>query len=348
MGKQSKRKTGSKKEHKERQEERRIRAIQEVSTKTDDDDDKDNDAGTDTDADADGKPYDDRVEEIMVGDRVWWRDQPPWQRGIVRRVVKDELEPGITNYMVQPIKDGDGKQLIAVSSRYRTFSGSDESMKTIKRDRNDWVPRFSVGDRVLCHTSHAEDDDSEIVWAPATVSELWITPRIDNELILVYVCGVDAPIAGYSAGDPLYVKEDLNGVVIKEHSSIFRFAVSDAVLFSTEEAVFLDNRAPNQPPWREGKVAKVDCFGLNGPYAVYEVSFVGPRNRITICRITVDDDQHICRVDATPRERLMDAIDQRCSYAHIDYLVSTTELDVTSFRDLLVARAIQSCSYDAI
>jgi hypothetical protein len=44
----------------------------------------------------------------------------------------------------------------------------------------------------------------------------------------------------------------------------------------------------------------------------------------------------------------MDAIDQRCNYEHIDYLVTTTLIDVNTFRDLLVARAIQSCSYDAI
>jgi hypothetical protein len=87
----------------------------------------------------------------------------------------------------------------------------------------------------------------------------------------------------------------------------------------------------------------VDVFGMT-----YECSFLGLRNRLTTCFLVGDDDEHICKVDATPRERLMDAIDQHCSYAHIDYLVTTTQLDVTSFQDLLVARAIQSCSYDAI
>jgi hypothetical protein len=92
----------------------------------------------------------------------------------------------------------------------------------------------------------------------------------------------------------------------------------------------------------------VDALGQYGPCALYEVSFTGPLNRRTLCDIRDDNDEHICRVDATPRERLLDAIDQRCSYAHIDYLVNATRLDVTSFQDLLVARAIQSCSYDAI
>jgi hypothetical protein len=108
------------------------------------------------------------------------------------------------------------------------------------------------------------------------------------------------------------------------------------------------NQAPNQPSWKEGRIVRVDVIGPNGPYAVYEVSFMGPRKRRTICGITVDDYEHVCRVDATPRERLMGAIDQRCSYAHIDYLVSTTERDVTSFQDLLIKLAIQSCSYVAI
>jgi hypothetical protein len=116
----------------------------------------------------------------------------------------------------------------------------------------------------------------------------------------------------------------------------FRFSVGDKVLFSTGNA-FVDGT------WEEGKVVQVDVFGMT-----YKCSFLGLRNRLTTCFLIGDDDEHICRLDATPRERLMDAIDQRCSYAHIDYLVSTTQIDVTSFQDLLVARAIQSCSYDAI
>jgi hypothetical protein len=107
MGKQSKRKAVSKKEHKERQEERRIRVLQEASTRNDDDY-------------ANDEPHDDLVDEIMVGDRIWWRDQPReepwgWKRGIVRRVATgDELEPEITKYFVQPIEDEDGNELIAV------------------------------------------------------------------------------------------------------------------------------------------------------------------------------------------------------------------------------------------
>ena len=100
---------------------------------------------------------------------------------------------------------------------------------------------------------------------------------------------------------------------------------------------------PKRKLWEEGEVVKADVFGFT-----YQCSFLGLRNRLMTCFLIGDDDEHICRVDATPRERLMDAIDQRCSYAHIDYLVTSTQLDVTSFQDLLVARAIQSCSYDAI
>jgi hypothetical protein len=224
-------------------------------------------------------------------------------------------------------------------------------MKTIKRDRSDWVPRFSVGDRVLCHAqmmgNRQDYENSRNVWVPATVSKRWVTPPNDYETLHVYMCEVDAPVGVFSAWTPLYVKQDSEDMIMK-HSPTFRFSDGDAVLFSTDKAVFDDSRAPKNQPWKEGRVVRVDVVGLNGPYAVYEVSFVGPRNRRTIYGITVDDDEHICRVDATPRERLMDAIDQRCSYAHIDYLVSTTELDVTTFQDLLITRAIQSCSYDAI
>jgi hypothetical protein len=106
--------------------------------------------------------------------------------------------------------------------------------------------------------------------------------------------------------------------------------------------VFVDG-TPKIKLWKEGKVVKVDYFGM-----AYECSFLGPRNRLTTCFLIGDDDEHVCKVDASPRERLLDAIDQCCNYYHIDYLVTPTELAVTSFQDLLVARAIQSCSYDAI
>jgi hypothetical protein len=62
----------------------------------------------------------------------------------------------------------------------------------MKRDRNDWVPRFSVGDRVLCHAlmrGNRREDDTENVWVPVTVSKLWITPPDDNGILHVYLCG---------------------------------------------------------------------------------------------------------------------------------------------------------------
>jgi hypothetical protein len=337
MGKQSKRKAVSKKEHKERQEERRTRVLQEASTRNDNNDG------------ADDESYDDRVEEIMAGDRVWWFYQPGrycWRRGVVRRVVMDEFEPGMSRYLVQRIEDEDGKELIAVTASDRTITGSDESARAVRRDRNDWVPRFAVGDRVLGHVRMG-DDNSESIWVPATVSKLWATPP-NSALLNVYKCHLDVPIADFSAGTPLYFEDDSEGM-ITEHSSTIRFSVGDVVLFSPENAAFFhDNRATKVQPWKEGRIVRVDVSGQYDPCPVYEVSFMGPRNRRTTCDIRDDNDEHICRIDATPRERLLDAIDQCCSYAHIDYLVTATELDVTTFQDLLVGRAIQSCSYDAI
>jgi hypothetical protein len=237
MGKQSKRKAVSKKEHKERQEERRIRALQEVSTRNNDDDD-----------DANDEPYDSRVDVIMVGDRVWWRDQPQWQRGIVRSVVADKLEPGMTRYMVQNIEDGDGDQLIVVA--VSTSTGSVELMKTIKRDRNDWVPYFSVGDRVLFHArkrGNRQDDNSINLRVPATVSKLWVTPPDDNETLHVsfYMCEVNAPVGVISAGTSVYVEQDSADMIVK-HSTTFRFSVGDAVLFSTDKALFYDSQSSSK------------------------------------------------------------------------------------------------------
>jgi hypothetical protein len=116
MGKQSKRKAVSKKEHKERQEERRARVLREGSTRNDNDDADDE--------------Y--RVEEIMAWDRVWFRDEhwlDSWQRGVVHKVVTDQLEPGISRYLVQRTEDQDGKDLITVTTNGRTITGSDESQK---------------------------------------------------------------------------------------------------------------------------------------------------------------------------------------------------------------------------
>jgi hypothetical protein len=238
MGKQSKRKAVSKKEHKERQEERRTRVLQEVSTRNDN-------------AVADDESYDDRVEEIMAWDRVWWRNQPgldSWQRGIVHRVVTDELEPGISRYLVQRTEDEDGKELITVTAKDRAITGSDESLKTIRRDRIDWVPRFAVGDRVLAHAridcsrprndTVRDEDDSDSIWVPVTVSKLWTTPPNSTALLNVYICKVDAPIAHFSAGTQLWVKDDSEGM-ITEHPSTFQFSVGETVLFLPTGPSFL-------------------------------------------------------------------------------------------------------------
>jgi Ankyrin repeats (many copies) len=61
-----------------------------------------------------------------------------------------------------------------------------------------------------------------------------------------------------------------------------------------------------------------------------------------------DTDEWIASADAGPRQRLFDAIDQNCSCAHLNHLVSASNIDVSSFRDLIVSHAIQACSYDAL
>ena len=64
--------------------------------------------------------------------------------------------------------------------------------------------------------------------------------------------------------------------------------------------------------------------------------------------ILEDTDEYVASVKSSPRERLMDAIEQDCSYEHINHLVKTFNMDVVPFRDLLVSKAIESASYGAL
>jgi hypothetical protein len=45
---------------------------------------------------------------------------------------------------------------------------------------------------------------------------------------------------------------------------------------------------------------------------------------------------------------LFEAIEQDCDYGHIDYLVKSFKMDVMVIKDLLLSKAIDSCSYDAL
>lgn len=49
-----------------------------------------------------------------------------------------------------------------------------------------------------------------------------------------------------------------------------------------------------------------------------------------------------------PRERLFNAIENDCSYGHIDYLVNELSIDVTGFLDLIVSKAIDYGSYETL
>jgi hypothetical protein len=73
-------------------------------------------------------------------------------------------------------------------------------------------------------------------------------------------------------------------------------------------------------------------------YRIYRCSS-GSEERYT-CRILKDDDEHIAKSSADPRERLFEAIEQDCSRKHLSYLQSFYSIDVLSFRDLIVDKAI--------
>jgi hypothetical protein len=210
MGKQSKRKGVTKKAHKER----RRAVIQEdvVAPTTNYDDYGYGDEEVDVDIDVlwaeqeaendrIGKiTVEDRIEEIMVGDRVWWRglerDEGNWQRGIVRSIIKDD---GGTSYYDVAHVDVDKAAFQVEEAGFQfddDMDGPDTGpmIKLIQRDRyTSWVPRFSVGDRVVYR--NPERDQASTNGFSAIIRNLWVTPPDDSERVAVYACEAEGTSA---------------------------------------------------------------------------------------------------------------------------------------------------------
>eukprot|EP00985_Skeletonema_marinoi_P014014 scaffold7020_cov141-Skeletonema_marinoi.AAC.9 len=141
--------------------------------------------------------------------------------------------------------------------------------------------------------------------------------------------------------------EDLN-YCIKLRPLSFRFKVGDSVVVNLFKAEQIGGRSGYKlvkNTWLRGKVTAVDVSKFETNYAVYECSLVGEG---FACRIFDDKDENVARADADGRERLFDAIEQNCSRSHLNFLCGHFDIDVSVFRDLVVAKAIEFASSQAL
>ena len=274
-----------------------------------------------------------RKREYFVGDRVWFHDDDSWgdsrnpntYRGIVKRVHADSLDILSLQSMMDGGGHGDDIDLINVPL------GDD-----IYPDFCNLTLRFNVGDRVLCSFSHG--------WEPKTITYLWPIwerqvfhkPEKPEDHVPRYKC--EDVAASYDDDD-----------CIMKHQSSFRFEVGDSVIFNPELAEASGKAATqlmNKSAWLEGTVTLRDITCLEY-YAVYKCSF-DVAGKQYLCFVTKDDDEHIVRKNVDPRSRLFEAIEQDCNRCHLIHLATTFSIDVTTFRDLVTAKAFDSASYHAL
>ncbi len=283
-----------------------------------------------------------RHREYFVGDRVWFRRQdwpcdinnPNTYRGIVRAVDEDKM---LTIAPLQGFIDGDGHQI-------QIHSKANSEDHFVCPDFWDMTLRFDIGDKVICRTNN---------WEPAIVAALWPIfhiaefdrPMSARDDVPQYKC--DAILESGFITPP----NDGDDFVQKRPSS-FRFNVGDNVTFNSYNAWGNTGAAANhlrrqKDEWTNGKIVSVDICKANLSYAVYECSFKVAGKKYS-CLINDDDDEHIALVDVDPRKRLFDAIEQDCSRYHFIYLKSHFNIDVAAFRDLVMAKAIEFASYNAL
>ena len=282
---------------------------------------------------AEPAPDDDYERPYFVGDRVWIieresfgeGDNPLTYRGIVKVVNEETLD-------VTPLQwkfDGRDDRTVRVWKQ-KAFP-----------DFADLTLRFDVGDRVVCRAE---------TWIPQIVDFQWPVGEIEPQ-------GIDNPmepkgyLPRYKCG-PLAVQHD-EDFMIREHPLRFRLKTGQRAVFNTTKAAAL--RSNNSvyyelgsgELWIEGTVTSLDLTGLAYYYAVYECTYEH-NGRQYKCHITKDVDEHIARIDCDPRGRLLESIEQDCSRDHLKYLAKEYDIDVSIFRDLVVAKATRFGSYDAL
>jgi hypothetical protein len=205
-----------------------------------------------------------------------------------------------------------------------------------KRSGGLWTLRFSIGDQVFCQSPSTLKDQTQDPWRIATVDILWPRwydeARFDRAAIECYRCKDN------NSGEFIFVRKDTDYCIVDMVHINTRFTKGNRVVFKTR-----------MERWVEGTVVNAISCQDEESCVGYSIRLdEGGINSRALRYVWNDMDEWIAGTDAGPRQRLFDAIDQNCNFAHLNHLVSTSTLDVSSFRDLIVARAIQACSYDAL
>eukprot|EP00986_Skeletonema_menzelii_P017188 scaffold18116_cov126-Skeletonema_menzelii.AAC.1 len=290
-----------------------------------------------------------RDREYFVGDRVWFKgdrayydeNNPNSYRGLVHAVDGDfvEIKP------LQALIDG-----IHYTERIPTKTKPPDKFYVFP-DFCDMTLRFDVGDKVICKVCDC--------LIPASVCTFWPIGEFEVKGIPLPAAAVDR-VPHYKCekllkdgyGPPCVpALKDCDSFIRRKPAS-FRFEVGDTVTFNSMRAWGNTAAASNQLQrcaleWTEGKIILVDVCEEGVDYAVYECSFKVAGKKYT-CLIEKDDDEHIAPIGAEPRRRLIEAIEQDCSRDHFNYLTRHFHIDITAFRDLVVTKAIEFASYNAL
>ncbi|CAB9504446.1 tetratricopeptide repeat and ankyrin repeat containing 1 [Seminavis robusta] len=267
-------------------------------------------------------------------DRVWYMPEgfSRFIRGTIMHIALASVhDDEFGTYYVLPI-DVKAKQGPAVLEQCHVMKYSTRKKPfMLHKDRHDWDLRFDVGDQVMIY--HYRDEK----FRPATIKSVWDTAddfaadEINHDgLVFPYVCEL-----GNFETYPIKADED-RLIVLKKP---LRFNIGDRVLF-----------AATGKGWKEGNVCLVHETD-NGFYLPYVVKSTGKgKPGVETYRYSIykDNDECIAPIDAQPRERLTNAIQNNCNYEHIDYLVNAFNLDCSLILDLLVDLAIEHGSYNAI
>ena len=200
----------------------------------------------------------------------------------------------------------------------------------IIRDNGPLVPKFNVDEKVVCSYSKNDRRNSIASWQPAIV--VGVFPSEEYVGRHAYHCRI--------------IPDGLVSLLEEEYIVKFppeRFVKGDSVLFRLKV-----QRADGASRWVQGRVVDGYRQASRDEFFSYRCTYGKNKSRIQSQCIEADNDTHITKIGRTPRERLFDAVAQNCPLDHFDFLVSATDIDVSSFRDLFVMKSIKAASYFAL
>lgn len=311
--------------------------------------------------DGDDDVYDDDNDEddlherkYFEGDRVWFwcrktskKDDPNTYRGIVA-----EPGEGLDEMLVTPLH-----AILVDEDHFITVR-----KETVSPDFWDFTLRFDVGDRVICGGGGGHPERAAVV--TGLFPYMMPRPQTPGENIPLYNLrfddngkeGVFPDFRLLTAEMPEY-----NLMRVKPSDPLLRLIMfnNDAsnigdypkVMFDPKKAIAWERSTQTilnrSSTWLSGTIIKNMYISRGGYCGAYECTFeIGAK--VHTCLIREDNDEHVAHVDADPRKRLFDAIEQRCSRKHLNYLKEEFNIDVATFRDLVLAKAIEFASYHAL